>query len=145
MKRLQLKRQSGQTLVLVALALPLFLAIALIVVDGSRGYVKKREMQNAADAAALAAARDLKDALGTCDAACMSAVDGLVATTASTYSGDNGGPDALVKCDAAHLTNCYTWPYNGSNAKVEVRLRSDVETSFTKVFGYAPGFLKAGA
>ena len=145
MRTFQLKSQCGQAMILVAIALPLFFAIALLVVDGSRGFVQKRQMQNAADAAALAAARDLKDALGTCDAVCMSTVDGAVAATASRYSADNGGPSPLVKCDAVNTTNCYTWPYKGLTAKVEVRLRSDVETLFTNFFGYAPGFLKAGA
>ena len=54
-----LKEQQGQTLVLVAVALIVLVIFAAIAVDLSNGYVHRRTAQNAADAAALAGAREL--------------------------------------------------------------------------------------
>ena len=52
--RLQKERERGQVLVLVALLLPLFLAIGSIVIDVGNWYVLKRHLQTQVDAAALA-------------------------------------------------------------------------------------------
>jgi Putative Flp pilus-assembly TadE/G-like len=148
MSRRRFRSASGQALILVALAMPVFLGIALFVVDGSAGFVKKRQMQNAADASALAAARDLTPALDpSCDSTCLASVRANVAATAGIYSAKNGGPGPgpLPQCTQPSDRNCYTWPYNGSNGKVEVRLRTTVATFFTNLFGLAPDFLKAGA
>jgi hypothetical protein len=159
LRRKQLRSQSGQALMVVALALPIFFSLALVVVDGSLGFVGKRQMQNAADAAALAAARDLKDALGTCDVPCMDAVRLKVKATVESYSAKNGGPALLnggsgadtAQCAQPSDTNCYTWPYPsddggpGTRGKVEVRLRTTVGTFFTKIFSIGAGFLKPKA
>jgi Flp pilus assembly protein TadG len=155
LKNLRLRRlehEAGQALALLAVTLPLFFVIALVVVDGSKGFVAKRQMQNAADAAALAAARDVTPALN-CDpsgpppmyAACLNAVRPTVAATAASYSAQNGGPNTLTQCTQPSDTNCYTWPFNGSVGKVEVRLQTTVTTFFTRVAGIAPDFLKASA
>ncbi|MGD8491649.1 MAG: pilus assembly protein TadG-related protein [Anaerolineae bacterium] len=53
------QEQQGQTLVLVAVALIVLVIFAAIAVDLSNGYVHRRTAQNAADAAALAGAREL--------------------------------------------------------------------------------------
>jgi Flp pilus assembly protein TadG len=148
----RLRRAEGQALVFVVLAVPLFFAMAMVVVDGSQGYAKKRQMQNASDAAALAAAADLQPALdpATCDAACLSGVRVNVKATVESYSAQNGGPDHLTggsgadaaQCAQPSDTNCYTWPYHGSDGKVEVRLQTTVSNFFAKIFGFAAGFLK---
>jgi Putative Flp pilus-assembly TadE/G-like len=52
--RLQKERERGQVLVLVALLVPLFLAIGSIVIDVGNWYVLKRHLQTQVDAAALA-------------------------------------------------------------------------------------------
>jgi hypothetical protein len=150
MSKLQLRRERGQAFVLVALALPVFFVIAAVVVDGSLAFVEKRQMQTAADAAALAAAREVTPALTSCDAICMSTVRDKVAKTTADYSRDNHwpglpAPTPLPACTQPSDTDCYTWPYNGSNGKVEVRLHTVVDGSFAKVAGLAPGFLKPNA
>src|SRR3954453_1885979 len=58
-RKRQLRRQCGQALVLVALAMPLFMSVAALVVDGTNLMVHRRQLQTAADGAALAAAQDL--------------------------------------------------------------------------------------
>lgn len=60
----RIKRQRGATAIIVALALPVLIGFIGLAVDGGRLYVMKTELQNAADACALAAAREL-----TCDPA----------------------------------------------------------------------------
>jgi hypothetical protein len=133
-------------MVLVALALPMFFAMVALVVDGSRAFVETRAVQNAADSAALAAARDLKPALDpSCDSACLDAVRASVVATAESYSGQNGVTTSLVPCMQPSQSNCYTWPYNGSNAKVEVRLRKTIDALFGPVVGLAGGFFRPAA
>jgi hypothetical protein len=167
--------EAGQALTLVALALPLFFTVAVFVVDGSQGFVFKRQMQTAADAASLAAVREVIPALDpSCSSGqpCFTGPRARVAAKAGEYAVSNGlSPSeaitapakppcdvatpancALPPCDAGHPTNCFTWPYpsdggpgSPSRGKVEVRLRTTVTTFLTKVTGIAPGFLKAGA
>src|SRR5437764_1206552 len=55
----QSRRQCGQALILVALVMPLFMSIAALVVDGTNLMVHRRQLQTAADGAALAGAQDL--------------------------------------------------------------------------------------
>jgi len=54
-----MKGMRGQTLVLVALALVVLFGMAALALDGGNVYLQRRQMQTAADAAALAAARAL--------------------------------------------------------------------------------------
>jgi hypothetical protein len=117
--------------------MPVFLGLTAVVIDGSTLMVKHRALQNAADAAALAAAQELP-ASGRCDAVCRV----KVAAKIKEYSLDNGGPLSLnggtypgdpSRCQAATDTNCYTTPYKGSDQLVEVRFHETVSTLFTDV------------
>ncbi|HEY2938591.1 MAG TPA: pilus assembly protein TadG-related protein, partial [Gaiellaceae bacterium] len=110
--RLRGGRQSGQTLIIFAIAMPLFLSLVALVADGSSLMVHRRSLQVAADAAALAVAQDLKNP--ACDSACLT-------TFANVYSQKNGGPGGLGPCnDDASKTNCYQTPYKGNADLVEV-------------------------
>jgi len=60
------RKQEGQSIVLVAVALIALVIFAAIAVDVSNTYVHRRTAQNAADAAALAGARDLGRQLNAC-------------------------------------------------------------------------------
>lgn len=51
--------ERGAVTVIFAMTLPLVIGVQMLVVDGSRVFVERRELQNAADAAALAAAHYL--------------------------------------------------------------------------------------
>lgn len=64
MKGATLQREKGQSLVIVAFAMVVLLLFAMFAVDLSYAYVQRRQMQNAADAAALAGARELTMAQG---------------------------------------------------------------------------------
>jgi hypothetical protein len=129
-----LRGESGQVLILAAAALPLVAFLAALVIDGSNLFVQKRSLQNAADAAALAAAQDLSTS--ACGAPCANA--------AGKYAGlNNSNPDPagptsqtpLPACTAVVTTNCYVNPYLGDPTKIEVRLTRHVPTLFGKIFG----------
>jgi len=160
LRKKQLRGETGQSLIVVTFALPVFLAIALVVVDGSLGFAGKRQMQNAADAAALAASRELTPALDpSCTSntlPCFTTTRTNVAQIAAVYSAKNGGPNpvsgSLPACGPPSDTDCYTWPYpsdggpgSPSWGKVEVRVHTTVNTFFTPIFGIAAGFLKPKA
>jgi len=143
----------GQVLVLVAIALPLFFSICALVVDGTNLMVHRRAMQNAADASALAASRDLAQfqsysGSATCDISWPPEKNSpqyprkAVVDDVEWYSAQNDGPGTLnggsctyddARCSVAADTNCYTWPYKGDNGLIEVRLRKPVSGFFTTV------------
>lgn len=54
-----MKRQRGQTLILVALMMVVLLAFVALALDGGNAYLQRRQMQTAADAGALAGAKAL--------------------------------------------------------------------------------------
>jgi Flp pilus assembly protein TadG len=138
------RRERGQTLIFFVLAMPVFLAIIALVVDGSMLLVKKRALQNAADAAALAAAQDWPLG-GACAGGCLATLQ----TRATTYSNKNGGP-SLHQCNDPDPTkptdsNCVAAPYidkNGTShpGEVEVRLTSSQSTLFAKAVGLGSAF-----
>src|SRR5881394_2236189 len=74
--------QRGQTLILIMVALPLFFALMALVVDGGNVLVHRRNIQVAADAAALAIAQNIDLAASP--------------HTCGTYQGQSGPP----ACDA---------------------------------------------
>ena len=73
--RLGGRREEGQTIVIVALCLVVFIGAAGLVIDVANLYVTQRHLQTAADAAALAAAQDLPNST----------------TSACTYSASTAG------------------------------------------------------
>ena len=130
------------------IVLPVLIAIAGLVIDGGNAFATKRQVQNAADASALAAAQSLGDPVTLCDpgdTACNEGYRAGVKAKAEEYSHANGGPSVLDECDADTPTNCYTWPYNGSWAKIEVRLQKTAEGFFTQFVGLATDFFKPAA
>jgi hypothetical protein len=152
MNRRRLRCATGQALILVALAMPLFFSVVGLVIDGSNLMVHRRMMQNAADGAALAASQDLGPYLSqplgvpTCDTSWSSEKNDVSRKTivqdVETYSANNKGPSTLdggscsrdiTRCAAASDRNCYTWPYKGNNGLIEVRLRENVDGFITGV------------
>jgi Flp pilus assembly protein TadG len=123
------RREGGQTLILVTLALPLFLALVSLVIDGGNILVHKRNIQVAADAAALAMAQEIGLSSTVCTPACQD--QGRI------YAKNNGVDvdSSWHQCDATHTTNCWTYPYNGQNDLVEVRLRAHVTTFIAGMIG----------
>jgi Flp pilus assembly protein TadG len=146
MRRQQLRREEGQTLILVVLALPLLLAMIALVIDGANLFTQRRSVQNAADAAALAAGAKLNTDLSACtgpDTASTTCAYN-VRTTAEDYSSRNGGQSSLHACVDSSDTNCYLTPYKTDNGRVQVRLKKSVSGFFTGAIGLS-GVLSASA
>ncbi len=108
-----LKRECGQSVLIVVLSIVMLCGVAALVVDISQVSVTQGQLQNAADAAALAAAKSLPDATGAKNAA-------------KQYAGLNG-------VDAANTTA--TTPYNGNASKIEVVCKKTVQYTFARVLG----------
>lgn len=126
--------ESGQALVLMVLCLVVLLGMAGLVVDIGRSYVAQRQLQQAVDAAALAAAQDLPDTANT-------------NTTITSYSALAGNknahslmmnasaPTVTYKCLTSTGIPCETGSGKcGCNA-VQVSETATVNTTFLNLFG----------
>lgn len=110
----RIMNEKGQALVLAALAMVALMGFAAFAVDLGAVYVSRSDLQNAADAAALAAAADLPDAAAAEAAAIY-------------YAGQNG---------ASSLETTVTTPYNGHSDMIEVVCTKTVSYSFARVLGF---------
>lgn len=106
--RRRLGRESGQTLVIFVLFLPVLIGFCALVLDVGNWYAQKRFVQNAADAAVLAGAQDLPDS-------------SAAQAQAQDYVTRNGGG----------VTNV-TFP---TSTKIRVTVTRNVPTYFAKLFG----------
>ena len=118
-----LKRECGQSVLIVVLSIGMLCGVAALVVDIGQVTVAQGQLQNAADAAALAAAKSLPDATSAKSAA-------------KQYAGLNG-------VDAANTTA--TTPYNGSTNKIEVVCKKAVQYTFARVIGLNSTIVSARA
>jgi hypothetical protein len=110
-KRMKDRSQSGQALVLFALFLVGLLAVLALVLDGGNLYLRRRRMQNAADAGALAGVRVL--AVNGTNAAAIAAAQNYACTR-------NGATTCDVTISGSGLT---------------VIAHSSVATTFARVLG----------
>jgi len=117
----------------IVFAMLLMIALALVLVDGGHAFVEKRSLQNAADAASLAAAAQLTPGMA-CTGVCLVNVK----NTAEQYLVYNGVNLTLHFCDVSAVpadTNCYLTPYNGDNGLVQIRLSRSIDTFFGGAVG----------
>jgi len=95
----KLRDESGVTTAVIALMLPLFLGMGALVIDLGMAWQVRRQLQNCADAAALAAAVDLGDQAAASASAlaysfsagpsgCLNAADPIPAITFIDRNGD---------------------------------------------------------
>lgn len=89
------RRQGGAVAIMVGLAIFVLIGMIGLVLDLGHLYIAKTELQNAADACALGAARELSD---------LSATALARATNAGIVAG-GGCPPGLVPCPAAAFRN----------------------------------------
>jgi Flp pilus assembly protein TadG len=106
-------REHGQSIILVTIALAMLCGVVALVVDVGRVSVTQGQLQNAADAAGLAAARELPSA-------------SAASTAAKKYAVYNG-------VLAANTT--VTTPYKSNANRVEVVCKQTVDYTFAKVIG----------
>lgn len=137
------RAEHGQIIVVFALALFAILAMAGLLVDGGRAWSDHRIGQNAADTAALAAAKTIS-AGGNAAAAAVSARD---------VANANGYPSNLTTCAGAVqslkgvVVNYppLAGPHLGDNKYVEVAISRRLQTTFAAVVGQSCWLVSARA
>ncbi len=118
--------ERGQTIILVALSLPLLLGFIGIATDVGALFKDKRTMQTAADAAAIAGALNLNYGNYAVTAA------GKKASAANGYTDSSNGV-------TVNVVNGPTWPfsnYKGVTGYVEATVTKPESTIFLSIFGY---------
>src|SRR5665213_2390404 len=120
------KNESGQMLVLVALSMTVLLGFLALAVDVGLLFRSKRNMQIAADAAAVAGALDYKynGNVTTAKAAAQ------VATTANGVT--NGTNGAVVTINVPPVNG----PYTGTTAFIEAIVSQPSTTVFMRMFNF---------
>ena len=116
--RVRLSKEAGQTLVLFVFALAALMGFTALSIDVGLVFVARRDMQNAADAAALAAARELDDSPAAAIA------------MAQQYASANG-----VDLTDPSYTFEATTPYQGDPGKIEVKVSREVDFLFARALG----------
>ncbi len=135
MKSKKLLKESGQALVVIALAAVVLFGFVALAIDGSAKFSDRRHAQNAADTAALAAALDLVN-----NRTADWKLDALQRAYDNGYTGDLVNnqvwvfkcSDAVANRNGAPL-NC--GPYEGNPEYVDVVILSHVNTTFARVIG----------
>ena len=122
----KLREESGQALVLAALAMVVVLGMAALAIDVGMFLQERRDLQNAADAAALAGAVDLPGSPA-----------GAIAD-ATTWAGQNGiGPGEL---DGVTVSTTYV-----TDDTITVKVKRDVPWFFARVLGRGSDTISADA
>ena len=103
--------EKGQVLVLTALLMVVLTAFAGLALDAGMLYLTKTKLQNAADAAALAGAKDLPNS-------------SAAKSTADSYAQQNGSAVTTT-----------TTPYNGNSKQIEVVCKKKVKFAFASLLG----------
>ena len=127
------QRDEGAVLIWVALMLVVLLGVGALVIDIGRLYVERRELQNGADAAALAVAQDC--AAGSCedegataqDYADLNANDGTSAIEPGTPCGNASGLPACADDGPDGLPSGIEWVRVGTSTLTS---SGDDEVSF---------------
>ena len=124
--------ERGQALVIFALAAIGLFGIAALAIDGSAKFSDRRHAQNAADTAAMTAARELaRGNTANWDSIARNIADengydgNLVTNTVWVYRCNNIPVSSPVDCG----------PYNGYSSYVQAVITSRVNTFFAKVIG----------
>lgn len=114
------RSERGQAIVLIVVALIGLIAITGLVVDGGMAYADRRQAQNAADSAALAAARARIRGENTSGA-------GLESALQNGYSND--GTQSTVEIHNPPISG----PYRNNKEYIQVIITSHVNTFFAPV------------
>jgi hypothetical protein len=121
--------QAGQAIVLIALMLTALIATVSLGIDGGRVYVERRELQDAVDGAALAAADKY-----------LNGGDWIASETLAAHIyGHNERLYASPAGPVDSATCNYSAPALGSSVTVNCTFPSDSTHSLTMVLGYMRG------
>ncbi len=130
------QKETGQSIVVLALLLVVFLAFVALALDGGNTYVRRRQAQTAADAGALAGARQL----------CETGSSALAITAAQEYAITRNGSDTAnvsVDLDANQVEVDTFITFNTFLAHLLGRPQIEVQATATAEC-QAPGSLAPG-
>lgn len=130
--------ERGQILIVVAVGLVILLGIAALAIDLGFSWMLRRQEQNAADPAAIAAARHLKDSLGnpTWDQMAAEADACFYAKQNGFFLSDNDVcRSAVLAGDLIVKSPPVSGPYAGHPGHVQVIIRGSHPRFFSAVFG----------
>lgn len=116
--------QRGVVVIMFALSLLLLMGFAGLALDGARLYVNKAELQNAADACALAAAQELAPGLPNFTRAHDAGV--LAATRNFIDLQSQAVPEGKVKVEFAATANAAVWNLAGVALPIDLVARCTV-------------------
>lgn len=136
----------GQVLLIVAFSMVVLLGVAALVVDLGLSWMLRRQEQNAADPAAVAAARYIEDG----DYGAMKEAACFYAQKNGFFPGDDGCEDAL---DPANNDLEVLWPPSGPHAgqfagrqeMVLVVIHGEHPSFFGRIFGQTVAQVATGA
>jgi len=133
-----LRRQRGQALILVAIAVLVLTAILALALDGGRIYLDRRQLQDAADAGALAAAEQLQvlpypSYAGAHAQALQFVVKNLPGTSTSGLTAPTTASWGPLNIGAG-----YTVTMNATSITYQVTLQHSISTMIAPVHGFAP-------
>ena len=117
-KRVKRRHESGQTLIMFTLGLGVLFGMVALSIDVGLILHERRQLQNAADAAALAGVQELP------------ASPGAAVAAAQQYATANG-----VDLTDPAFTFAATTPYEGDAGKIEVKVSRQVGFLFGRVLG----------
>jgi hypothetical protein len=132
-----LRLETGQSIVLIALLLMFLLAMAGLAIDGGNLFLQRRNVQNAADAAAMAGTRQLAQAI--CD---DGSGDAEVANAVARFADLNGVEDlnwvtaVYVNMAEEELGTVGAGSIPVGATGVNARIKDQVPTYFMRVLGF---------
>ncbi len=124
-KRVRHRDESGQSLILFALGLAVLLGMAAMTIDVGLAYVARRDMQNAADAAALAAADVILEGQSSVLA------ENAARDLALQNGYDNAAADVTVTINIPPTSG----PHSGDSDFVEVTIAHPIDTVLAPAVG----------
>jgi len=141
LKKALIKNEEGQVVVLFILAIAVLLGFSALTIDVGGAYATKANLQNAADAAAIAGAQDLDRPF-------------TAIATALFYAGENGievpSPIPTITSNPYTYTDpttgdtiTVTAPFENDASKIEVVVSRTISFSFAKILGISEGDVSA--
>jgi hypothetical protein len=138
MNSLGARNERGQILILVAASMIVLMGVLALAVDLGFSWMLRRQEQNAADPAAIAAARWLRDPVtgdATMNLPAMQDDACFYAQQNGFFEGDVGCANALANKDLQVLSPPTSGDYVGMPGHVQVIIRSSHPTYFGRIFG----------
>jgi hypothetical protein len=138
----------GQILIVTAVGMIVLIGIAALVVDIGMSWMLRRQEQNAADPAAIAAARWLKDPItgaATTNPPEMAADACYYVQENGFFVGDPGCSAALARGDLRVLSPPISGLMSGHPGHVQVIVRSSHPSFFGRIFGSSEAWVTTSA